>query len=318
MEVLYSANDEIFKNGTGVGLGNFDGIHVGHISLINMLVNQAAFEKITSIVYTFEKHPKNILKELENTPLLTPLAKRKEIFKELKLEYLYLEDIDVEYLRMSPEEFVKKVLVDTLNIRFAVVGSDYSFGDKGRGDVYLLNRLGQKYNFRVIVVPSIRINGEKVSSTLIRDLIIDGQVEYANELLGREFSIVGKVLQGRKIGRKIGFPTANLSPIGNLVVPSNGVYITFTKIRNMIYKSMTNVGRNPTFGSLAATSIETNILDFNKDIYNEEIEVFFIKKIRDEIKFGDKDKLVKQLNLDMKEVRSYDGKIFFTKGVKLG
>ena len=306
MDVIYAKNEnKVFERPTGVGLGNFDGLHIGHMALINTLIKEAKLNGLESVVYTFTKHPENILRKKLFTPLITTEAKKMELLGETSLETLYFDEFDEDFSRMPPEDFVKKVLVDRLKMKLAVAGFDYKFGYKGQGDVELLQSLGKKYNFRVIVIPPIKINKEIVSSTKIRNYIAAGNMDQVFHLLGRHYSITAEVVSGRRVGNTIGFPTANIHPENYLILPQNGVYITKTLLRDQLYCSMTNIGFNPTFENLTRLTVETHLMDFQGDIYGQRIEVFFLQKIRDEKKFNGIDELVEQIKKDMKTTREY-------------
>ena len=296
-----------FEFNTGVGLGNFDGLHIGHMALINTLIRESRLNGLYSIVYTFKKHPENILRKKLITPLLSTEEKKIELLSETSLDCLYFDDFNEDFSRLSPEEFVSQVLVKRLHIKLAVAGYDYRFGYKGQGDIELLKEYGLKYGFRVIVIDAIKCANEAISSTRIRNFIINGELEKAYKLLGRNYSITAEVVSGRRVGNTIGFPTANIHPERFLVLPENGVYITKTLLDGKLYNSMTNVGFNPTFEDVKQKTVETHIIDFNQDIYGKKIEVFFLKKIRNEIKFENVNQLIEQIKKDMGETRKYLG-----------
>ncbi|HOQ06207.1 MAG TPA: bifunctional riboflavin kinase/FAD synthetase [Clostridiales bacterium] len=295
------------KRSTAVGLGNFDGLHVGHMVLVNALINEARMSGLRSVVYTFTKHPENVIRKDLFTQLLTTVDKRIQILGETRLDHVWFDEFDEEYSRMEPEDFVRDILADRLGACVAVAGFNYRFGYMGRGDSELLKELGKKYGIRVIIIPAVRIGAEIVSSTAIREYVLKGDMEKVTMLLGRHYSIMGKVLDGKRIGRRIGFPTANLRPENCLVLPCNGVYLTRTLYDGALYNSVTNVGINPTFGETASISVETHILGFEKDIYENGIEVFFLKKLRDEMKFGSADELSDQINRDIRAAKEYFG-----------
>lgn len=306
MDVIYGANNkEQMKVHTGVGLGNFDGLHIGHMSLINILIRESKLNGFKSVVYTFSKHPENILRKKLFTPLLTKESKKIELLGETALDCLYFDEFDEEYSRMTPEEFVKKILVDKLNVKMTVAGYDYKFGYKGEGNVALLKELGIKYKFKVIVIPSIKIDDEVVGSTGIRRYISKGDMDRVFNLLGRHYSVTAEVICGRRVGNTIGFPTANISPEGYLILPKNGVYITKTLYEGQLYKSITNIGFNPTFEEEKKLTVETHLIDFEKDIYGKKIEVFFLKKIRDEKKFSSIEELKARIKYDMSKARAF-------------
>ena len=296
--------NSLIKN-SGVGLGNFDGLHIGHMALISTLISECKLNGWDSIVYTFTKHPENILRKKLFTPLITNIEKKTELLSVTTLNYLFYDEFDESYSRMKPERFVKDVLVDRLKIKLAIAGFDYAFGFRGQGNTDLLKELGKVYGFKVIIIPPIKIQDEVVSSTLIRNSIIKGNMHKAFELLGRLYSIVGEVKNGRKIGSKLGFPTANICPEEYLLLPSNGVYVTHTLYDGKLYNSITNIGVNPTIKELQGVCIETHIFDFDEDIYGKNIEVFFIYKIRSERKFKDKNDLIEQIAKDISRSREF-------------
>lgn len=304
MEVVYSKDIARLKKPSGVGLGNFDGLHIGHMALIQTLIKECRLNELDSVVYTFTKHPENILRKKLFTPLLTNVNKKIELLNETSLRYICFEEFNEEFSRMKPESFVKNVLVDRLNVKLAVAGFDYRFGYKGEGNIDLLKELGKVYNFKVIIIPPIKIDDKIVSSTLIRQNVAKGDMDEVFQLLGRHYSITGNVEQGRCIGNTIGFPTANIIPEKYLILPHDGVYVTKTLLNDTLYSSVTNIGKNPTFEDQDWVSVETHLLDFDKNIYGEKIEVFFIAKIRGEKKFKSKEELLDQINKDVIYARS--------------
>jgi riboflavin kinase/FMN adenylyltransferase len=197
------------------------------------------------------------------------------------------------------------VLLNKLGAKLVVAGFDYRFGYRGQGDAELLKEFGMKYGFKVVIIHPIKIDHITVSSTLIRKYVAAGDMESVFRLLGRHYSITGEVLDGRRIGRRIGFPTANLLPEEYLIMPQNGVYITKTLYNNEFYSSLTNIGMNPTFGGISRVSAETHILNFDMDIYRSSIEVFFLAKLRDEIKFNSGEELAEQIRLDIQAAKEY-------------
>ncbi len=291
---------------TGIGLGNFDGLHTGHMVLINKTIEESCRRGLSSVVYTFTSHPENVLHKERFTPLLTTVEKKIEILeKTTRLDYIYFDEFDEEFSTLSPEEFVARVLVERLGVRLAVAGYNYTFGHRGQGNIGLLKELGRKYNFDVIEIPPVMANGEPVSSTLIRKYVAMGNMDKVCRLLGRHYSVTGTVVSGHRIGSKLGFPTANLVPEDYLMLPGNGVYVTRTLVDGECYRSVTNIGVNPTVESDGKTRIETHIFDFDRDIYGRNIEVFFIEKLRDEIKFKNVNELVAQVELDIQRARNY-------------
>lgn len=306
MKTIFGAENIKFANKTtAVGLGNFDGLHVGHMALVNTLINEARINGLESMIYTFTKHPENILRKKLFTPLLTTVGKKIQLLSETALNYIFFDEFDEEFSRMRPENFVREILLDKLGAKLLVAGFDYRFGYMGQGDVNQLREFGKKYDFKVIMIPPVKIDNEIVSSTLIRRLVAKGDMESVFKYLGRHYSITGEVLDGKRIGRRIGFPTANLQPEDYLIMPHSGVYITKTLYDGVFYNSLTNIGLNPTFGDVERISAETHILNFDRDIYRSSIEVFFLAKLRNEKKFKNAGELADQIRHDIQSAREY-------------
>jgi len=305
MKVIYGSKQPIeFTKPTGIGLGNFDGLHIAHMALINTLISESKQRGLDSVLYSFTKHPENIIRKKLFTPLITSTNKKVRLLELTQLDYTYFEEFDESFSRMSPEAFIKDILVDKLKMKLAVTGYDYRFGYKGQGDVAFLRELGQKYNYKVITIPVIKVDDDIISSTLIRKYVKKGDMDSAFKLLGRHYSITGVVEKGKRIGNKLGFPTANIYPEEYLLMPMDGVYVTRTLLDGKIYNSITNIGNNPTFNE-RKKSIETYILDYSGDIYGKDIEVFFLKKTRGEKKFNTIDELVEQIRKDIESARQY-------------
>ena len=305
MEILENGfNPPISKN-CGVGLGNFDGLHRGHMALINTLLNDCRIHDLYSVVYTFKKHPEHILRKKLFTPLIMTMEHKAKCLDRIGVDALYFQEFDEEFSHMSAEDFIKEILVKKFNIKLAVVGFDFRFGYMCKGDSELLRRMGKIYGFRVIVIPPVKVGDEVVSSTLIRQYIVKGRMEKAFNLLGRNFSVPGKVITGRKIGRTIGFPTANLIPEKYLVMPAIGVYITRTLYQEQWYNSVTNVGTSPTLKGDRGVTLETHMMGFEGELYGKDIEVFFIKKIRNEERFESREGLINQIKIDIEEANKY-------------
>ena len=255
-----------------VALGSFDGLHEGHLSLIRKIKQLAEEGEGQSIVYTFKNHPRKFINTNSTLNLLMTNEEKVSILEEEGIDILAFKKFDKETMEMSPEEFIKNIC-ENFNIKGIVVGFNFKFGYKNAGNIKL------------------------VSSTRIREAIIDGEVEEAFNMLTRPYSLKGKVIHGKKLGRTIGFPTANLEIDKSKCIPAKGVYYTNVSIKGKIFKGITSVGHNPTVNGKELT-IETNILDFNEDIYGQTINVSFINKIREEIKFNGLEELVNQLKID--------------------
>lgn len=289
----------------GVALGNFDGVHIGHQKLIKTLIQKCKLNNLQSCIYTFANHTLKVITGKEVPPQITNISMKQKIFKSLGVELLYLEEFNKNLMELSPEDFVENILIDKLNCKIVVVGFDYSFGYKGQGDVDTLKEMGKKYEFEVYVIQPVIINCKKVGSSIIRKYIKDGNIEEANAFLGRPYSISSKIVHGKGIGGdKLGYPTANILINSSHLIPKEGVYATFVKINNLIYKGATCIGTSPTFGNYDI-SMETFVIGFNENIYNKFIEIQFIKKLRDQIKFDSVDNLINQINRDVNNVNTY-------------
>ena len=300
MKVLHNFN-EIENTHTGIGLGNFDGMHLGHMALISSLVDYCKIKGLVSVIYTFENHPENILSKEASVPMLITNEKKAQILGTTNLDCIYFENFDDDYSMMTPESFVEDILVNKFRARLVVVGFNYRFGYKGQGDTEILEKTGAQYGIKTIVIPPVTVDGNVISSTLIRELVRKGHMENVMKYLGRNYSVRGKVCKGRKMGSTLGFPTANISPDKNLIIPDNGVYLTNTILNGITLPSITNIGRNPTVVDSGYYGIETHILNYNEDIYNKDIEVCFIKKLRDEKKYINQEALIIQVKNDIKK-----------------
>ncbi|MGN1350575.1 MAG: bifunctional riboflavin kinase/FAD synthetase [Anaerovoracaceae bacterium] len=289
---------------TAVALGSFDGIHKGHQVLISRAVETAAAKGIRSAVFTFSDHPRNIIAGENVVRNIIYEDEKIEILENMGVDYLFSISFE-EIMKYSPQEFVDKLLVDKFLIDTAVCGFNFTFGYKAAGTADILKEMA-KGRFNVSVVDPVMVEDQVVSSTLIREKIMAGDVEAVPKLLGRAFTIRGIVIHGNEIGRTIGFPTCNIVVDETMASLPNGVYMTYCYVKGVKHCSITNVGNKPTVGS-HAKNIETNIFDFDEDIYGERITVEFIRKIRDEKKFESLDALTAQIHSDSVLVRSYHG-----------
>ena len=286
----------------GIGLGNFDGVHRAHEFLITELVNECKNRNIKSMIYTFRKHPGNIL-EGNSIKLISSLERRIERFRELGVDCLCLVDFTREYANITARSFIKKILKEKYNTKLVVTGFNYRFGKGGKGNTDLLEKLGKELEFDVLIVPPVMLEDQVISSTLIREKIKEGKMESARNMMGRNYSIRGKVEYGNRIGTEIGFPTANIKPLKDFALPKSGVYYTNTIVDELTYKSITNIGNNPTVSEKKRVVIETHIFDFNSWLYGKNIEVLFISMIREEKKFLSVKALKKNIISDIKLVK---------------
>lgn len=280
-------------------IGYFDGMHIGHVHLIKETLHQAKKNNLKSACITFHPDPWCVLKNLHNVHHISSMDERIEIGREYKLDYWIILPFTTELSKMSTFAF-EKLLYD-MNIKTCICGFDYSYGYKGKGNVHTLK---QQNNFDVIVVDEVTFKNEKISSTRIEKEILNGNMEEVFQLLGRPYSIQGWVVDGRKLGKTIGFPTANIKCKYRSILPKSGVYIGYINIEDNQYKCMINIGHNPTFNYQNNISIEVNIIDFNQDIYGKEITLSFHQRIRDEKKFNSKEALIEQLKIDAQKAKN--------------
>jgi len=290
---------------TAITLGTFDGLHIGHVKIIKQLVKDAKERNLKSVVYTFKNHPLSLNHSIETPSTIFKLDYKKEILEKLGVDILIFLTFDDDQKNIEPNYFIEEILVKKLRMKHLVVGYDYHFGKKAKGNTELLIKSSRKYHYSYDIVDPIKKDYVRVSSTLIRKLLANGKIKDANYYLGRPYSLEGKVIDGEKIGRKIGYPTANLELDNNFAILKPGVYITKTLLDGEFYYSVTNVGFNPTLKQ-SEFSVETYILDFDQSIYGKHIRVDFYKKIRDELKFKDVEELKEYIRWDV-----YNTKKFF-------
>jgi riboflavin kinase/FMN adenylyltransferase len=285
-----------------LALGNFDGLHRGHIKIIERIRRVAAERGGTSLVLTFDPHPTRIVRPEKAPPLLMTEAQKLDTLQRLGVHGVAVVRFTPELSRWEPETFVRTVLVDWLRVAEVWVGADFLFGRNRSGNFSLLRVLGGQYGFRVEKIDPVRYKEFVVSSTRIRRLVAEGRVDEAGALLGHHFAIEGRVVEGAKRGRELGFPTANLETPNELVPPS-GVYATAASIDGVVYPSVTNIGTRPTFGDVTRTVIETHLLDADHDLYGRPLRLAFVLRLRDERRFPDVDALRVQIQADVGRAR---------------
>lgn len=289
---------------TVVALGNFDGVHRGHQEIISRTVKEAASAGLKSGVFTFSNHTSSVLKNVPPVKNILYPDQKISILEEMGVDYMFNIPFTEEILRMNPEEFIDRILVDKFNIREAYCGFNYTFGYKASGTAEVLMHEGLKRGFGIHVQEPYVIDGIVVSSTYIRQLIEEGRMEECTKFMGRMYAIDGEIVMGNKLGRTFGFPTCNTIVDETMITPPNGVYITTCTIDGVKRPSVTNVGVKPTIGKYEK-NIETHIFDFNEDVYGKRIRVDFIKHTRPEKKFDGLDDLKKQIQSDCIEARVY-------------
>lgn len=286
------------KEKTAVAMGNFDGLHIGHMMLIDALNNyKRKNPKTLSCIWTYSEHTVNILKSGFILEYITTVDEKAEILKNRGIDLLIFQDFN--YVRhLTYREFIKKILIDTLNAEFIVCGYDFGFGKNREGNAEKLQEELAKENIRVEIIPPVICDGQVVSSSFIRTLIKIGDMERVEKFLGRPFSINFPVIYGKQIGRKIGVPTINQLFPGGHIIPACGVYACTCEVMGKAYKALTNIGVRPTVNG-DCLNAETHIINFDGDLYGKNIKVLFHKKIRDEIKFNSLDELKAQIQQDL-------------------
>ena len=305
MKIFFELEDiDVEKSETSVALGTFDGLHIGHIEVLNRMKHIAEEKGLKTFVYTFSNHPKEFLSPDQVPPKIMDIEEKVQIFTRIDLDYLALIRFDEDQNTYEPEDFIKQVLIDKLNMKHLTVGYDYRFGNKAKGDINLLLSLSDKYGYACDIIQPIMRNDVRVSSSLIRELLKEGRIEEANYYLGRKHFIKGTVVRGKGVGHTLGFPTANLRIKDNISTIKPGVYITETVWKGKTYPSATNVGFNPTFDQ-TGIHLETYIIGINQAMYDEVIEVHFLKRLRDEKKFDSLADLVDEMNGDLEKTRLY-------------
>lgn len=299
---IYTNLDSLqLKHPTACGLGNFDGIHLGHQALISKLLDIAYKESLEPTIITFDPHPSEILTPDRPTPLLIPLEQKKKILEKLGIKNLVLVPFSREFSKITYQDFVKNILIAKCRPKINVVGFDYTFGYKGRGNAKLLKQICAKKKIRTYIMPPITHNNMPISSSLIRGLVKSGNMSKIPEFLGRPYSISGVVVGGNRIGKKLGFPTANINLPQNVILPPKGVYASVINVEGNTYKGAANLGLKPTFDG-KTTNLEVHLFDFNQNIYGKNIEVFFIDMLRKEKRFKSAIDLQKQIKKDFVEV----------------
>ncbi len=286
-----------------LALGNFDGLHRGHMKIIERVRRVADERGGTSVVMTFDPHPPRIVRPDKAPPLLMTKAQRLEALERAGVEGVAVVRFTHELSQWDPETFVRSVLVEWLHVAEVWVGANFLFGHDRAGNFSMLRALGARYGFRAEKIDPVRYKDFVVSSTRIRRLIAEGRVDEAGALLGHPYTIEGTVVEGDRRGRQIGFPTANLAT-ANELLPPNGVYATAVRLDGVIYPAVTNVGVRPTFGGESGTVIEAHLLDLDRDLYGRTLQLGFIQRVRDERRFDGVDPLKAQIGADVQKART--------------
>jgi riboflavin kinase/FMN adenylyltransferase len=287
-----------------LAIGVFDGVHLGHQAVISTSANHAQAAAGTPVVVTFDPHPEKILRPAAAPHLLTATQHKTRLIRELGVGHLLIISFDKEFAATAPEDFIEQLATYSKPLREICVGHEWSFGKGRRGNLALLTKLGAQFDFEVVGIPAVTLrNGELVSSTAIRRAVEAGELAKAAEMLGREYTILGTVVRGEHLGKKIGFPTANLSAHSEQF-PANGVYFAQATLDGVVYPGVVNLGYRPTVSSAKSERVlEIHLLDFDRDIYGKDIELRFGRYLRPEQKFKNVDALVRQIELDVQQAR---------------
>jgi riboflavin kinase/FMN adenylyltransferase len=292
-------------------MGNFDGLHVGHRSIMDTVVARARALSGDAAVYTFDPHPRKVLQPERAPGLLTTLEQKIELLAERGIDVVIVEPFTREFARTPPERFVRDIVYARLRPREVYVGYDFHFGRDREGSMRELTELGPRLGFAVTVIPEVTCAGQDVNSTRIRGLLEAGDVAAAAELLGRAYAVRGRVATGRRRGRALGFPTLNLA-LENEVIPAPGVYVSRAAFldpgrpsRGAAFGAVTNVGRRPTFETGDAVHVEAHLLDFDAEAYGRRVELAFLARLREERRFPDADALREQITRDAEAARRH-------------
>ena len=301
MKIYKNANLNKKHHKGVIAIGNFDGIHLGHQKVVNEARKKAKSKKLPFGIITFEPVPVMYFNSKIKNHRINSLEQKKIQLKKLKLDFLIIIKFNKIFSSLTAEKFIKEIIYNKTKSSFLYVSKNFKFGYKRRGNIQTLKKYEKQYNFKSLITRPYKKNKKIISSTLIRKKIINGKIREANTLLNREWNIKGKVIKGRQLGRKIGFPTCNLQ-LNDYIVPRNGVYAVKVKGSNFNKKGIANVGFRPTFNGKKLL-LETNIFGIDKNLYNKEIDISFKKFIRREKKFKDLEHLKKQIKIDIKKAK---------------
>ncbi|MBU2938294.1 bifunctional riboflavin kinase/FAD synthetase [Lacinutrix sp. C3R15] len=298
--------DEYSNKSSIATIGTFDGVHIGHQKIIERLVNTANQENLQAVVLTFFPHPRMVLQKDANIKLINTIEERSAILKKLGIDHLCVKTFTKEFSRLSAEDFVKEILVKQLHIKKIIIGYDHHFGRNRAANIQDLIKFGKTYNFEVEEISAQDINDVSVSSTKIRKALLAGDMQTANAYLGYNFMLNGTVIKGKGLGKTIDFPTANLSiPETYKLIPKQGVYVVTATYKNQKLFGMMNIGTNPTISNSTKLTIEVHFFDFNEDIYDQNIAVKVLKRIRSEQKFDSLEALKAQIQQDKIDAERY-------------
>ena len=313
MRLFHGTENAEIARPTVLTLGVFDGLHLGHQLIMKTVVDRARAIGAVPTVITFEPHPRAVLHPESAPPLLQTFEQKIEALGVLGIEQTIIIHFDKAFSQIRAEDFLRDVVVGRLQAKEVYLGRGFFFGHNREGNIELLRRVSASLGFVADEVPEVRLRGQRIGSTRIRELLLNGRVNLARRMLGRPYGVEGPVVRGDERGAKLGFPTANIHP-QNRVIPRGGVYVTATLIDGQWRRSVTNIGTRPTFESDSARSVETYVMNWTGDLYGDVVRVRFLHRLRNEKKFGSIDELTSQIERDVVRSRRY----FERSGVKRG
>lgn len=299
MQIISGTTEFHIDKKSAVAIGKFDGIHLGHRKLLNYILDEKK-DDLLAVVFTFDPPPEEFFTGHSVRQLFTREEKR-NAFEKMGIDVLIEFPLTEETAATEPEDFVRRILVGQLNADYIAAGTDVSFGNKGRGDRHLLRSMSKELGYELELIDKVRLDGEEISSTRVRNQIADGNMPMAKRLLGTGYSVSGVVEHGRHIGHTIGVPTVNILPPDNKLLPPYGVYSSNVLIDGQVFRGMTNIGRKPTISEKERVGVETYIYDFDEDVYGKFMEIELLEFLRPEMKFDSIEALKKQIESDLKK-----------------
>lgn len=305
MKIIKNLHDYSPKTPLALSIGMFDGVHRGHQTIIKNLNIAAQNKGLESAILTFWPHPRTVFNPNDDLKLLNTIEEKTYLLAKNNVQHLFLKEFDEEFRSLTGEEFVKQILVEKLNVKHLIIGYDHTFGKNRSGDFNLLQKMSSEFGFEVVQVEAVDFQDRHISSTQIRNALLNADITAANEMLGYHYSVSGEVVHGKKLGRTIGYPTANISVNPMKFLPKIGAYIVDVFVKNKQFRGMLSIGTNPTVDG-KSLSTEVYILDFNDDIYGEAISVNFRQFLHDEIKFDDLQQLIEKLDEDKKLTENFE------------
>ena len=304
MKVIYGIGRLKLTKPSCVAVGVFDGLHRGHQAIIRKVISIAKKRKLQSVILTFFPHPDSIIKSEVKSPLLISLKHRLNLISSFEVDVCVVVKFNNKFRKISAKNFISDILIKKCQMKNLVISKDFIFGKDRIGNIKLTKKLSRDFDFNVSFQPQLKKNKKAISSTLVRSLIVKGNLKNASRLLGRRVEVVGTVIGGDSRGRNIGFPTANIDP-HHEVIPPRGVYIIEAWLKNKRFYGIANIGFRPTFKKDKTEIIEIHLFGFKSNIYGKDLRIVFIKKLRNERHFRHKTDLIEQINKDIQQARSY-------------